>query len=410
MTERIETDVAIVGGGLVGLSLALALAQGGISSVTIDAESPAIAAADAFDGRASALALGSVRVLQGIGVWGAMAANASPIRDIRVSDGDSSLYLHYDHRDIGDEPFGYILENRFARRALHAALALDRRAVLRAPDKALDARSTPTHAELTLASGAELRASLVVACDGRPSPLREAAGIETLRWNYEQAGIVCSIAHEKPHHGIAHERFLPAGPFAVLPLNDAPDGTHRASIVWTEKAELAKLFAGLPEDEFCAEIHERFGWGLGAIKLAGPRWVYPLVFVQAKKFHEGRMALAGDAAHGIHPIAGQGLNLGLRDVAALAEVLVEAKRLGLDLGSAERLESYARWRGLDTVSMSAVTDGLLRLFSNDIAPLKLARDLGLAAVEALPPLKRLFMRHAMGTTGSLPRLMRGEAL
>jgi 2-octaprenyl-6-methoxyphenol hydroxylase len=410
MTGTIDTEVAIVGGGLVGLSLALALARGGISSVTVDPESPALRAADAFDGRASALALGSVRVLRGIGMWGALAAEASPIRDIRVSDGDSSLFLHYDHRELGDEPFGYIVENRFIRRALYASLALEPRAVLRAPDKALDVRSTPTHAEATLASGATLRASLIVACDGRPSPLREAAGIEALRWNYEQSGLVCSIAHEKPHNGIAHERFLPAGPFAVLPLNDAPDGTHRASIVWTERAELAELFARLPEDEFCDEIHERFGWGLGAIRLAGPRWVYPLVFVQAKKFHDGRLALAGDAAHGIHPIAGQGLNLGLRDVAALAEVLVDAKRLGLDPGSAERLEAYARWRGLDTVSMSAVTDGLLRLFSNDIAPLKLARDLGLAAVQAMPPVKRAFMRHAMGTMGSLPRLMRGEAL
>lgn len=410
MTERIDTDVAIVGGGLVGLSLAMALARGGIHSVVVDAESPVLSAADGFDGRASALALGSVRVLEGIGLWDRLAADASPIRDIRVSDGDSSLYLHYDHREIGEAPFGYIVENRHIRRALHAALALEPRATLRAPDKALDVRSTPTHAEAALASGATIRAALVVACDGRPSPLRAAAGIETLRWDYAQAGIVCSIAHEKPHHGIAHERFLPAGPFAVLPLNDAPDGTHRASIVWTERTELAKLFVGLPEDEFCAEIHERFGWGLGAIRLAGPRWSYPLVFVQARKFHEGRVALAGDAAHGIHPIAGQGLNLGLRDVAALAEVLVEAKRRGLDMGSAERLDAYGRWRGLDTVSMSAVTDGLLRLFSNDVAPLKLARDLGLAAVQAIPPLKRLFMRHAMGTVGALPRLMRGEAL
>lgn len=410
MSNVIETDVAIVGGGLVGLTLALALARGGIASVVVDPETPALRAADAFDGRASAIALGSMRVLQGIGLWPSIAPDASPIRDIRVSDGDSSLFLHYDHREIGDEPFGYIVENRFTRRALYAALAMEPRVKLMAPEKALDVVSHATHADVALASGQILRARLVVACDGRPSPLRKAAGIGAVRWDYEQSGIVCSIRHEKPHDGIAHERFLPAGPFAVLPLNDAADGSHRASIVWTEKSELAKLFAGLPEDEFCDEIHERFGWGLGKIELAGPRWVYPLVFVQAKKFFEGRVALAGDAAHGIHPIAGQGFNLGLRDVAALAEVLVEGQRLGLDPGSAERLEAYARWRGLDTVSMSAVTDGLLRLFSNDIAPIKLARDLGLAAVQAVPPLKRLFMRHAMGTIGSLPRLMRGEPL
>lgn len=410
MSNVIETEVAIVGGGLVGLTLALALARGGIAAIVVDPETPASRAADAFDGRASAIALGSVRVLQGIGLWPAVAGEASPIRDIRVSDGDSSLFLHYDHREIGDEPFGYIVENRFTRRALYAALAAEPSIRLMAPEKALDVVSHPTHADVPLASGTTLRARLVVACDGRPSPLRKAAGIGAVRWDYEQSGIVCSIRHEKPHDGIAHERFLPAGPFAVLPLNDAPDGTHRSSIVWTEKSDLAKLFAELPEDEFCDEIHERFGWGLGKIELAGPRFVYPLVFVQAKKFFEGRVALAGDAAHGIHPIAGQGFNLGLRDVAALAEVLVEGQRLGLDAGSAERLEAYARWRGLDTVSMSAVTDGLLRLFSNDVAPLKLARDLGLAAVQGLPPLKRLFMRHAMGTVGSLPRLMRGEPL
>ncbi|MCA0449089.1 MAG: FAD-dependent monooxygenase, partial [Proteobacteria bacterium] len=276
MSNVIETDVAIVGGGLVGLTLALALARGGIASVVVDPETPALRAADAFDGRASAIALGSVRVLQGIGLWPSVAPDASPIRDIRVSDGDSSLFLHYDHREIGDEPFGYIVENRFTRRALYAALAMEPRVTLMAPEKALDVASHATHADVALASGQSLRARLVVACDGRPSPLRKAAGIGTVRWDYEQSGIVCSIRHEKPHDGIAHERFLPAGPFAVLPLNDAADGTHRSSIVWTEKSELAKLFAGLPEDEFCDEIHERFGWGLGKIELAGPRWVYPL--------------------------------------------------------------------------------------------------------------------------------------
>ncbi|MBI1245785.1 MAG: FAD-dependent oxidoreductase [Alphaproteobacteria bacterium] len=406
----ISTDVAIVGGGLVGLSLALALARGGIGSCVVDPDDPAAKAADAFDGRGSAIALGSARVLQAIGLWPHLERHAEPILDIRVSDGDSQLFLHYDHRDLGSDPFGYIIENRHIRRAIYACLTQEPRVRLVAPESAAAVTADSTHARVRLASGGTISARLAVACDGRPSPTRKAAGIGALGWNYEQHAIVCAIRHEKPHCGIAHERFLPAGPFAVLPLPDAPDGTHFSSIVWTERAELAQMFVELPEDEFAEEIHERFGWGLGRISLAGPRWRYPLVFVQAESATGPRLALAGDALHGIHPIAGQGLNLGLRDVAALAEVLTDSARLGLDIGAADTLERYSRWRGVDTVGLSAVTDGLLRLFSNDIAPLKLARDVGLTVVDRIAPLKRVFMRDAMGTLGKLPRLMKGEAL
>jgi len=406
----LKTDVAIVGGGLVGLSLALALARAGIESVVVDIDDPAAKASDAFDGRGSAIALGSARVLDGIGLWERLAPHAEPILDIRVSDGDSQMFLHYDHRELGRDPFGYIVENRYTRRALYACLAQEPRVKLVAPDTVADVSADAVRALVTLESGIRIEARLAVACDGRPSPTRARAGIGALRWEYGQHALVCAIRHEKPHRGIAHERFLPAGPFAVLPLPDAPDGTHLSSIVWTERPELAEFFMGVPEDEFVEEIHERFGWGLGAIGLASQRWRYPLVFVQAEKAIGQRLVLAGDALHGIHPIAGQGLNLGLRDIAALAEVLADSRRLGLDIGAADTLERYARWRGVDTVGLSAVTDGLLRLFSNDIAPVKLARDMGLALVDRIPPLKRIFMRDAMGTLGTLPRLMKGEAL
>ncbi|MBL8806410.1 MAG: UbiH/UbiF/VisC/COQ6 family ubiquinone biosynthesis hydroxylase [Rhodospirillales bacterium] len=407
---ELETDVAIVGGGLVGLSLSLALARAGLDCVVVDLDDPVAKADDAFDGRGSAIALGSARVLQAIGLWPLLARHAEPILDIRVSDGDSQMFLHYDHRELGSDPFGYIIENRHTRRALYARLAQEPRVRLVAPDSAAEVTADAAAAHVRLASGGTIAARLVVACDGRPSPTRKAAGIGALRWEYAQHAIVCAISHEKPHRGIANERFLPAGPFAVLPLPDAPDGTHLSSIVWTERAELARMFVELPEDEFADEIHERFGWGLGRIALASRRWCYPLVFVQAERATGPRLVLAGDALHGIHPIAGQGLNLGLRDVAALAEVLADSSRLGLDIGAADTLERYARWRGVDTVGLSAVTDGLLRLFSNDIAPLKLARDVGLAVVDRIAPLKRVFMRDAMGTLGKLPRLMKGEPL
>jgi 2-octaprenyl-6-methoxyphenol hydroxylase len=279
-----------------------------------------------------------------------------------------------------------------------------------APAEVVELERGPGRVEATLANGTRITAPLCVACDGRESPLRTQAGIEVVRWPYRQIGIVCAIEHELPHDGIAHERFLPAGPFAMLPLPDGENGEHRSSIVWTENAELAPAMMKLPDEEFAAEIARRFGDGLGRISAAGRRWAYPLGLVHARGYTAHRLALAGDAAHGIHPIAGQGLNLGLRDVAALAECIVDAARLGLDIGVGEALARYERWRRVDNLTLVAVTDALNRLFSNDIAPVRLARDLGLGLVDRLPSLKRLFMHHAMGMAGDQPRLVRGEAL
>jgi 2-octaprenyl-6-methoxyphenol hydroxylase len=265
-------------------------------------------------------------------------------------------------------------------------------------------------AMLTLSDGRVLRADLVVAADGRQSEQRKLAGIRTQDWSYRQTGIVCTVAHELPHEGVAQERFLPAGPFAILPMTDDAEGRHRSSLVWTEPPERAAVLLKLGPAEFNAEIAQRFGDHFGRLEAIGPRWSYPLNFLLAERYIDHRLALVGDAAHGIHPIAGQGLNLGLRDIAALIEIVVEAKRLGLDPGAADRLEEYARWRRTDTMVLAAVTDGLTRLFSNDIPAVQLARDLGLGAVQKIPPLKKLFMQHAMGELGRLPKLLQGQSL
>jgi 2-octaprenyl-6-methoxyphenol hydroxylase len=406
-------DVVIVGGGLAGLTQGIALASHGMSVAIIDREDPARVLRAGFDGRVSAIALASQRMLEAIGLW-RHVREAQPMWDIRVSDGDSLLFLHYDHRDLGDAPFGYMVENRIMRQAQQDALAELPGAQLIAPmtvakvERGLPGSGAP--AQLTLADGRQLRARLVIGADGRQSAMREQAGIRTTTWSYDQTGIVCTVAHELPHEGAAQERFLPAGPFAILPMTDDENGVHRSSLVWTEPTERAATIMGLDDADFQAEMRRRFGDGYGEAHVVGPRWSYPLTFLHAERYTDHRLALIGDAAHGIHPIAGQGLNLGLRDIAALTETLVEARRLGLDPGQADVLERYARWRRTDTLVLSAVTDGLTRLFSNDIAPLRIARDLGLGVVERLPPLKKLFMRHAMGDLGTLPRLLRGERL
>ena len=407
-------DAIVVGGGMVGGTLALALAAGGLAVTLVDRTPlPAMAAAS-YDGRASAVAYASQRLLAQIGLWREVEHAAEPILDIRVSDGASSLFLHYDHRELGGTlegaPFGWIVENGAIRRGLAALLEAAPAVQVVAPARAERLEPGDPVTELALADGAVLAAPLIVAADGTESLLRGQARIAAAQWRYPQDGIVCTIGHEEPHDGIAHERFLAAGPFAVLPMTDAPDGTHRSSIVWTERAQRTPAMMKLSDAAFSSEMQRRFGDWYGALRVLGGRWHYPLRMLHAERYVDRRLALIGDAAHTIHPIAGQGLNLGLRDAAALAEVIVDDRRLGLDHGSLATLERYERWRRPDNATLMAVTDGLNRLFSNDIGPVRVARDLGLAAVDRMPGLKRLFMQHAMGTVGTLPRLLRGEAL
>jgi 2-octaprenyl-6-methoxyphenol hydroxylase len=404
-SAAVEAELVIVGGGLGGLSLAVACGSAGLSVALVDRETPARMIAETFDGRASAIAYGSQQILAAIGVWDKIAAAAEPIREIRVADGDSPLFLHYDHRELGEAPLGYIVENRVLRQAFLERLAELPSVRHLAPAAVLGAERGPAGVICTLADGGSIRGALLVAADGKDSPLRRAAGIRAVEFRYPQIGIVCTVHHELPHLGIAVEHFLPAGPFAILPMT----GT-RSSIVWTERAALAPGIMALDDADFVAELGRRFGSFLGRLEVVGPRWSYPLAFLHAARVAAERMALIGDAAHLIHPIAGQGLNLGLRDVAALAECVIDARRLGLDIGNADVLARYEAWRRVDNLALAAVTDGLNRLFSNEIAPLAMARDIGLAIVNRTPPARRFLMRHAMGLVGTLPRLVRGERL
>lgn len=397
-------DIAVVGGGMVGLCLTLGLAGAGARVALLERAKLSDMAAAGFDGRGSAIAAGSQRILAGLGLWDQIAADAEPILEIRVADGNSPLFLHYDHREIGDGPLGWIVENAVTRRALAAAIGAADIDVFDGAELS-GTEFGPDDATLSLSDGRTVSARLVVAADGRNSPLRDAAGIDAARWSYPQTGIVCSVSHEAPHHGIAQEHFLPAGPFAILPMTQ-----NRSSIVWTERNRLAPGFMGMNDDDFARALGERFGSYLGDIDVGAGRWSYPLSVVHAKRYVAPRLALAGDAAHAIHPIAGQGFNIGLRDVAALAEVVIDTMRLGLDPGGDMPLERYERWRKPDNMMMIAVTDGLNRLFSNDIAPVRHARDAGMALVNQARPLKRVLMRHAMGLIGDLPRLTRGERL
>lgn len=406
----IRTDALIVGGGMVGLSLAIALVHTGLKVVVVDRTDPAAMRDAAADGRTIAVAHASKLVLDGIGIWPHLEARACPITDIRVSDGDSLMFVHYDHRELGDAPLGHIVENHIMRATLLDIAVATEGLELRAPSAIVGATRDDNGVVAELVGGDTVRADVMLACDGRASPTRQAAGIPVAEWSYPQTAIVCVAHHERPHRNVAHERFLPAGPFAILPMCDDAEGRHRSSIVWSERTERVPALLALDDDAFSSELALRFGDFLGAVRVVGGRWSYPLSLLHATRYTDTRLALVGDAAHGIHPIAGQGLNLGIRDIAALAEVLVETRRLGLDIGTADVLARYARWRRADNTLLAVVTDLLNRLFSNDIVPLRLARDVGLALVNETPALRRFFMRHAMGTVGDLPRLLRGEPL
>lgn len=406
----IETEVLILGGGMVGMTLADALAGAGVATVVVDSAPQESLLDTGYDGRASAIAYGSAQVFRGIGLWPFLEADAGPMVDIRVADGTvaggpSTLFLHYDHRAIGDQPFGYMIENRAIRRALfeQAETLPSLRRV--APARVETLIREAAGADAVLEDGRRIRSRLVVGAEGRNSPSRTDASIAVTRLPYDQTAIVCTVGHEHDHRGVAVEYFLPSGPFAMLPMTG-----RRMSIVWTERPDLAERYMALDDAAFIEELGRRFGDWLGAITLIGPRFTYPLELQHAARYTDRRLALVGDAAHAIHPIAGQGLNLGLRDVAALAESVIDTRRLGLDIGGSDVLRRYERWRRFDSVLLTSVTDVLNRLFSNDVPPLRLARDLGLAAVDGLPPLKRFFMRHAMGMVGDLPRLVKGETL
>jgi 2-octaprenyl-6-methoxyphenol hydroxylase len=431
----LTVDVLIAGGGMVGQTLAIALGGAGMAVAVIDRVDPATQLDTGFDGRVSAIAAGSRHVLEALGIWPYLAAEAEPILDIRVTEANSSLFIHFDHADLahdglrhslwrrarlGDadevpaQPFGHIIENRVIRAGLMRRLADVPNVTAIAPAELAEVTNEPARALATLKDGRRIAATLVVGAEGRESLLRQSRGIAVTRWSYGQTAIVCTVAHERPHGGVAHERFFPVGPFAILPMTDGRDergaAQHRSSLVWVERSATVPAMLALGQADFDAEIARRFGDFLGKVHAIGPRWSYPLGLSHAERYVDERLVLIGDAAHAIHPLAGQGLNLGIRDVAALAEVLVDARRLGLDIGFGEVLARYERWRRTDNVVLAAVTDGLNRLFSNSFAPLALARDLGLAAVNRVPPLKRFFMRHAMGLVGELPRLVKGEPL
>lgn len=407
-----DADIAIVGGGLNGPALALALAQGGLSVALIDARPPAgpTRIEPGFDGRAYALAIASQRLLGAIGVWPDLAGLAQPILKITASDGragqgPSPFFLTFDHAELEEGPMGHMVEDRHLHAALMKAVAATP-AISFVAGETVVAQNTGGPAEATLASGRRITARVLIGCDGRASGTAIRAGIARNGWGYGQTALVTAVRHTRDHEGTAHQFFMPEGPLAILPL----PGGHHSSIVWSETAARAGLIAALPDAEYLAALRPRFGDFLGEIALAGTRFTYPLSLSLASRYVLPRLALVGDAAHGVHPIAGQGLNLGLRDVAALAEVLLLAARCGEDIGALDVLERYERWRRFDATAMALGMDGVNRLFSNDNPLLRLGRDLGLAVVDSMPGLRRRFMRQAAGLTGPLPRLMAGQPI
>ncbi|MEM9014191.1 MAG: UbiH/UbiF/VisC/COQ6 family ubiquinone biosynthesis hydroxylase [Pseudomonadota bacterium] len=406
-----KVDIAIVGGGLSGGLASLALADAGFECALIDAQSPEAMRSHSFDGRTTAIAYASARVFDRLGLWEGIEPVAGPIWDILVTDGRpkgrfrdgrvSPLHLHFDSTELeNDAPLGWIVENRHLREALYSAIGRRDDISLIAPSRWTGRRSDAGRSVLTLDNDDQIEAALVVAADGRHSALRADAKIKVNHWRYSQVGIVATVAHELDHEGLAQEFFLPAGPFAILPMMG-----NRSSLVWTEQADAAPAFLDLHDDAFLHQITERFGDYLGDISLAGPRWSYPLAFHLSQSFIAPRLALIGDAARAIHPIAGQGYNLGVKDIAALTDVLRDGASLGLDIGALTTLARYQRWRRFDSVMLALGTDVLNKLFSNDIPPLRLARDIGMDAVGKIAPLRRFFMRQAGADLGDLPSLM-----
>jgi 2-octaprenyl-6-methoxyphenol hydroxylase len=403
-----QRSIVIGGGAFAGLALALALRQGLGPEIPIVVADPALGVRPSRDPRATAIVAACRRLFEAIGVWDQVAAESQPILDMvvtdsKLEDATRPVFLTFGGEVEPGEPFAHMIENR------HLIDAL----VTRAAAEGIDLRATtvagfeqsPGGVDVMLGDGGTIAASLLVAADGARSKLRERAGIATHGWDYDQSGIVVTVGHERDHGGRAEEHFLPAGPFAILPLKGA-----RSSLVWTENRDEAARIVALGEDEFHAELEQRFGLHLGEVNALDKPRAFPLGYFVARSFIGERLALVGDAAHVIHPIAGQGLNMGLKDIAALAEVVVDAARLGIDLGQADVLERYQRWRRFDTMAMGLATNSLNLLFSNKSTLLRSVRDIGLGLVDRMPPLKSVFIRQAAGLSGEVPRLLKGEAL
>jgi 2-octaprenyl-6-methoxyphenol hydroxylase len=397
-----RADVIILGGGLVGLTLAIALDRHGLTSLVVDPADPERSVAPAFDGRATAIASASWRMLEVIGVAGRLEEQGCPIRSIRVSDGLAPGGIVFDPDDE-DDPLGIMVENRLLRSVLREVALEAEKVTLLMPASPAEIVRDQAGARVVLEDSRLLEAPLLVGAEGRNSPTREAASIPLARWSYDHSAIVVTVAHERDHENAAYEVFYPDGPFAILPMLP---GT-RSAIVWSVPKDEAAAVVDLPDRALAHEIEKRMGGFLGKVEMAGPRWTYPLGFHHAASITAERLALAGDAAHGIHPIAGQGLNLGFRDVAALTQVLVEGARIGMDLGDAQLLARYERWRSLDTLSVAAATDGLTRLFGIPGRTASTVRRLGMGMVQRVGPLKDQFMALARGESGDLPLLLRG---
>lgn len=407
-------DALIVGGGLVGLTLAIALAAHDLSVAVIERADPDAHLEPEFDGRASAIASSTARMLRALGLGDALDEHGCPIRAIRVTDGLSRRHLHFDSAEAEPaEPLGIMLENRDLRKILLEKLRTCNRVKLFAPARIVGDVRGADRASLTLADGTVLHAPVILACDGRQSPLRRSAGIRTARWEYDGTAIVTMLAHEKPHHHVASEIFYPEGPLALLPLRDLPaqdgnPGRHRSALVWTVRNSDSAGVQALSPRALAHEVEKRTGGFLGHLELMAAVSSYSLGLHHSERYWARRLILAGDAAHGIHPIAGQGLNMGLRDVAALAEVLSASARLGIDLGHPDVARRYERWRRADNFATAFATDSLVRLFGVPGRAAHAIRSAGLAAVNRLPPLRKAFMKAARGEAGDLPPLLRGE--
>lgn len=406
-----DADILIVGGGLNGPALGLALAQAGLTVAVIDAR-PAPARAEAgFDGRAYALAIASRRLLGAIGVWQHLAGNFQPILKIKASDGvagqgPAPFFLTFDHAEMEEGPMGFMVEDRHLYAAFLAAMRATRNLTLISGETVVEQTVDPANVAVALASGKVVTGRVLIGCDGRGSGVAARAGIGRTGWGYGQTALVTAVRHAIDHQGVAQQFFMASGPLAILPLA----GGYHSSIVWSETETAATAIQALPDAAYLAALQPRFGDFLGEIALAGDRFTYPLSLSLANSFVGARLALVGDAAHGVHPIAGQGLNLGLRDVGALAEVLIEAARRGEDIGAADVLARYQLWRRFDSTTLALGMDGVNRLFSNNNPILRLGRDMGLGLVNAVPGLRRGFMRQAAGLSGDVPKLLSGRLI